>query len=309
MGPRAGWIGLGLIGRPMALRLLEAGYELVVHNRSREVVRALVGRGASQAYSPREVAEQVDVLFTALPFPATVEEVYLGVDGIVEGAGKGLICVDHSTVRPSMSRRIANTLEARGCALLDAPISGGPEAAVAGSLAMMVGGPAEAYQRALPLLEVLGKRVVRCGPNGAGSSVKLVNQVLVTIHSVAAAEALAFAEHSGVDPELALDLAGAGLGASAMLSRNGPRMLSDDFAPGARIAMLLKDAGLIRERCDELGIELPVFFQSKQTFESAFELELGSSDLAAVLQAVRLSAVLDRRNREPEGAAVPEPAS
>jgi 3-hydroxyisobutyrate dehydrogenase-like beta-hydroxyacid dehydrogenase len=286
---RVGFIGLGSLGRPMALRLLEAGYEMVVHNRSRGVVEAFVRLGAVAARSPREVGQQTDLVLTALFLPSSIEEVYLGTDGLLAAARPDLICVDHSTVEPGLSHRLAVELATRGAALLDAPVSGGPEGAAAGTLAIMVGGPRAAFERVRSVLPALGKRIVYCGPSGAGSAVKLVNQLLVTIHAVAAAEALTFAQRSGVDPELALETVSAGLGGSAMLTRSGPRILNDDFEPGARIELLLKDAVLVRELCAGLRLDLPLFFRAKQTLEAAFELGAGTSDLAAVVTAVRAS--------------------
>lgn len=306
---RVGCIGLGNLGRPVAERLLGQGFEVVVHNRSRGVVWDLVERGALEAWSPREVAARVDVVLTVLPYPATVEEVYLGPDGVLEGAGPGLLCLDLSTVRPALSRQLAAALAARSVGFLDAPVSGGPEGAAAGALAVMVGGTEAAFEQARPVLEALGKRIVHCGPAGAGAAVKLVNQVLIASHSAAAAEALAFAEWSGVDTAVALDLLGAGLAASALLARNGQRVLAGDFAPGARIGLFLKDLGLIREACDELGRELPVFFRSKQTFEQAFELGAGGDDLAGVIAVARASARWHDRQGEPERAALAEAAA
>jgi len=284
---RLGFIGLGKLGRPMALRLLRAGHPLVVHNRSREVVDVFAQLGATPAWSPREVAEQSDIVFTALVLPSTVESVYLGDDGLIAAARADLICIDHSTIGPQSSRRIAGAMVTRGVDVLDAPVSGGPKAADDGALAIMVGGSRRAFERVQPLLASLGRHVQYCGPSGAGATVKLVNQVLVFVNSVAVAEALVFAERLGVEPALIVDLLKGGLGASAMLARNGPRVVDENYAPGAKVELVVKDAGLIRELCDSLQLELPVFFRAKQTFEAAFDQRLGSEDLAAVVKVVR----------------------
>jgi 2-hydroxy-3-oxopropionate reductase len=285
--PRLGFIGLGQLGRPMAERLLAAGFPLAVHNRSRVVVAALAEQGATTCASPREVGEWAEVVLTALPFPDSVESVYLGPAGLLEAARPGLICLDHSTVGPALSRRVAAELAARGAELLDAPVSGGPEGAAAGTLAIMVGGAEAAFERVQPLLATLGQRVAHCGPSGAGALTKLVNQALVTVHSAVAAEALTLAERAGLDPALTLELIGAGLAASALLARNGARILQADYTAGARIELMVKDAALVRDACDDLGLELPVFFAARRAFDAAFAQGDGPFDLAAVVGLVR----------------------
>jgi 3-hydroxyisobutyrate dehydrogenase-like beta-hydroxyacid dehydrogenase len=186
-----------------------------------------------------------------------------------------------------LSRRVAAALAERGAELLDAPVSGGPEGAAAGTLAIMVGGAAAAFGRVQPLLETLGGRVAHCGPSGAGAITKLVNQVLVTVHSAVAAEALTLAERAGLDPALTLELTGAGLAASALLARNGERTLRGNFAAGARIDLMVKDAALVRDVCDGLGLELPVFFEARRAFDAAFAQGDGPFDLAAVVGVMR----------------------
>lgn len=284
---RIGFIGLGNIGRPMARRLLGAGYALTVHNRGRAVVETFARLGAAPARSPREVVAACDVVLTALPFPISVEEVYFGSDGICAHARAGQVVVDHSTVAPETSRRVAAALRQQGAALLDAPVSGGPEAAADGALAIMVGGDREAFERVRPILELLGRRVRHCGPSGAGSTMKLLNQVLITVHSVVTAEVLRLAERAEVDPELVLELLPAGLAASAIFDRNGRRIVAGDFEPGARIDLMVKDAALIRELCDGLDLCLPVFFQARASFEQALNLGYGHEDLAGVIRALR----------------------
>jgi 3-hydroxyisobutyrate dehydrogenase-like beta-hydroxyacid dehydrogenase len=285
---RVGFIGLGKIGRPMARRLLAAGHELTVRNRSRAVVDEMVRGGARAAGCPREVVEAAKVVFTALPYPTTDAAIYLGPDGLCACARPGQVLIDHSTVSPDLSREIAAAARARGAELLDAPVSGGPEAAERGTLAIMVGGEAAAFERVRPLLEILGARVRLCGPSGAGSALKLVNQVLITIHSAAAAEALTFAGRIGADPEAAHEMLMAGLAASAIFERNGRRIIDRDFTAGARIELMVKDAALIRELCDSLGLRLPVFFRARASFEQALELGFGREDLAGVVRTLEV---------------------
>ena len=280
---RVGLIGLGNLGRPLARRLLEAGPELTVHNRSQAVVARLCRQGARRAASPRAVLEQAEVVLTALPFPSTIESVYFGPNGLALHAKPGQIVIDHSTVDPDTSRRIAAALAQRGAAFLDAPVSGGPEAAERGSLAIMVGGDTAIFERARPLLELLGSRVRLCGPSGAGSTMKLINQILITAHAAVTAEALTFAARAGADLELVQEMIAAGLAASAIFARNGRRTLDRDFQPGARIDLMVKDAALVREQCENLGLRLPVFFRARKSFEEALELGYGHEDLASVV--------------------------
>ena len=284
---RLGFIGLGHMGRPMARRLLAAGHELTAHNRSRAVVEEFVGAGAAGASSPDEVVEASEVVLTALPYPTSIEEVYFGPGGICHHARAGQVIVDHSTIGPDQSRRIAAALLSRGADFLDAPVSGGPEGAERGSLAIMVGGSRAAFDRVRPILLVLGSSVHLCGPSGAGSTMKLLNQILISVHTIVTAEAVAFAEQAGLDPHLALDLIPAGLAGSAIFDRNARRTLVEDFAPGARLDLLVKDAALVRELCDTLALCLPVFFEARNSLEQAFNKGYDQHDLAAVIHSVR----------------------
>ena len=198
--PKLGFIGLGIMGKPMALNLLKAGYSLVVHNRSREVVASLVAEGAEEAHSPREVSSQVEVVFTNLPDSPDVEQVALGENGILEGAQKGLIYIDHSTIKPSLARKIAREFEKIGAFALDAPVSGGDIGAQKGTLAIMAGGSEQALEQVRPLFEVLGKSITHVGDAGSGQIAKAANQVMVAAQMVAMAELLILAKKSGADP-------------------------------------------------------------------------------------------------------------
>ncbi|MCH8191815.1 MAG: NAD(P)-dependent oxidoreductase, partial [Chloroflexi bacterium] len=206
----------------MAQSLLKAGFELTVHNRSRGVVEELAGLGARPARGVAEVSAQTEMVLTCLPDVATVEEVYLAADGLIQASRPGQVLVDHSTVGPATSRAIAQAAQARGVAFLDAPISGGVERAQDATLTIMVGGPGESFDQALPVFEAMGERVHHMGPSGTGSITKLLNQLLVTVHSAAAAEALVLAQASGVDQGLVLEVLKSSWGASNMLVRNGP---------------------------------------------------------------------------------------
>lgn len=280
---RVGFIGLGRMGRPMAENLLKAGFELTVHNRSRAVVDELARAGARPATSPRQVAEAADIVLTALPTPATVDEVYLGPDGLIPSARAGQILVDHSTVSPVQSRRLAAAAAERGVSFLDAPMSGGPAGAQSATLTFMVGGERETFERALPVLRALGKNIHHVGPSGAGSVVKLVNQLLVGIHTIAAAEAMVFGVKAGADPQAIIDVIGSSFGASAMLNRHVPRMLKRDFDPATSVNLILKDLGLIHDFGKELGVPLLAGTLAEQLFLEARSQGLGDQDMAALV--------------------------
>jgi 3-hydroxyisobutyrate dehydrogenase-like beta-hydroxyacid dehydrogenase len=289
---RVGLIGLGNLGRPVARRLLGAGYELTVHNRSQAVVDQLCEEGSRRASSPREVLAHAEIVLTALPFPKTIEEVYFGPAGLALHAAPDQTVIDLSTVDPDTSRRIAAALARRGAGFLDAPVSGGPEAAERGSLAIMVGGDSTTFERARPILALLGSRVRLCGPSGAGSTMKLINQILITAHSAITAEALTFASQAGADLDLVYEMIDAGLAASAIFRRNGRRTIDRQFEPGARIDLMVKDAALVREQCDSFGLHLPVFLRARQSFEQALDLGYGHQDLAGVVHTLEEPAAI-----------------
>lgn len=281
---KVGFIGLGRMGKPMCQNLLKAGFDLTVHNRSRPKVEELVRLGARPAGSPEEVAQASDMVLACLPDVSASEEVFLGRQGLVPAARPGQPLLDCSTVGPSTSRRVAQAARARGAYFLDAPVSGGVERAANGTLTIMVGGDKGAFQRALPVLQVLGSTVKYVGPSGSGSVVKLVNQLLVGIHSLAAAEALNLGIKAGADPNLLLEVLNASWGASFMLSRNAPVMLNRDFS-GARapIRLLLKDLMLIGQMAQELRVPLPAGNQALGVFQQAADQGKSELDLSAIV--------------------------
>jgi 3-hydroxyisobutyrate dehydrogenase-like beta-hydroxyacid dehydrogenase len=246
MTTKVGFIGLGRMGLPMSRRLLKAGFDLTVHNRSQGKVQEIAREGAHPAGSTAEITSNTDVLLACLPDIATVEEVFLGPGGVIESARPGQVLVDHSTVGVKTSRACAEAAEKKGARFLDAPISGGTERAQNGALTIMAGGPQEAYDKALPLFEAMGATVRHIGPTGTGTTVKLVNQLLVGLHSLAAAEGMLLGAKSGADPELVFEVVNSGWGQSFMLNRNAPVMMDRDF-DGARtqLRVFLKDLGLI----------------------------------------------------------------
>ncbi|MGE3270889.1 MAG: NAD(P)-dependent oxidoreductase [Chloroflexota bacterium] len=277
-----GFIGLGKMGRPMTRRLLQAGYSVTVYNRTRSVADELAAEGAHVADSPRAVAEASDVVLTCLATPAVVEHIFLGPDGVAHGGRAGQIWVDHSTVSPSTNAQCAEAAAEVGAVFLDAPVSGGPEGAAAGTLAIMVGGDEATFQRALPVFQAMGQNIRRCGPPGAGTAVKLVNQLLVGIHTAAAAEAVVLGVKAGADPQIMLDLISTSYGASRMLSRNLPLQIARDWTPTTPVSVILKDLRLIHEFADSQGARLLLGGLSLELYKEAVQLGHGDMDMSAM---------------------------
>jgi|ETNmetMinimDraft_20_1059909.scaffolds.fasta_scaffold23928_2 3-hydroxyisobutyrate dehydrogenase-like beta-hydroxyacid dehydrogenase len=281
---KIGFIGLGRMGLPMSYRLLAAGFDLTVHNRSQGKVRQIAGAGAHPAESADQVVRETDIVLACLPDVATVERVFLGEDGIVASARPGQILVDHSTVGLDQSKTCAAAAGEKGALFLDAPISGGTERAGDGTLTIMAGGPAEAFRRALPSFQAMGTTVRHMGPAGTGTVAKLVNQLLVGIHSVAAAEAMLLAAKSGADPALVFEVVNSGWGQSFMLARNAPVMLDRSFDDArAPLRTLLKDLGLIQELVRKLDAPTPGADLAFRLFSEAAAAGLGDLDGPAVV--------------------------
>lgn len=296
---RLGFVGLGRMGRPMAHNLLRAGYELTVHNRSRAVVDALAREGARAANSPLLVAAASELVFTCLPTPAAVEAVILGPDGLLTAPPSGLIVVDTSTVNPELSRRLAATAAERGAHLLDAPISGGPPGAEAATLTVMAGGAADVFARALPVLRTIGSNVHHVGPSGAGSTVKIVNQLLTAVNTAAVAEASVLGARAGVSPEVLFDVLRTSYGGSRMLERALPRIMARDFTPGGPIDLILKDLDIIDDVGRDLNVRLLLSSVARGLFKEGRALGLGAEDMAAVVKPLEQAAGVEVRTQGP----------
>jgi 3-hydroxyisobutyrate dehydrogenase-like beta-hydroxyacid dehydrogenase len=276
-----GFVGLGKMGRPMVERLLAAGFTVHVHNRSPAAVDALVSRGAKRAGSAGEVAQRADVTLTALPTPASVDEVYRE---LAAAARKGSLFADHSTVSVEQSRGTRELLAGRGAAFLDAPVSGGPMGAQSGTLTVMVGGDQAAFDRALPIFQAFGKNIRLCGGPGAGQVVKLVNQLLVGVHTAAIAEAAVFGAKLGADAKTVLEVIGTSYGGSTMMTRHMPRFISRDFSPATPMTLILKDLGLIHDQAKGAGVPLLLGALAEQRFLEAKSRGLGDQDMAALVR-------------------------
>lgn len=254
---RIGFIGLGIMGKPMARNLMKAGYPLVVHNRSRGPVDELAAEGATPASSPREVAEKSDAVITIVPDAPDVEAVILGPGGVAEGVRPGMLVIDMSTSSPVLARRIAATLGEKGVDVLDAPVSGGEIGAREGTLSIMVGGSARAFERALPILQAMGKNIVHVGDAGAGQVTKAANQIVVGMTIQAVAEALLLASKAGVDPARVRQALMGGFAQSRILELHGQRMLDRNFKPGFKARLHRKDLAIALSTAREYGVPLP----------------------------------------------------
>jgi len=281
---KVGYIGLGLMGKSIARNILKAGFPLVVHNRSRAAVEELAAEGAILAGSPAEVAGQVDVVFTNLPDSPDVERVALGKDGIIEGAHSGLIFVDNSTIKPVTARHIARVLGAQGVQCLDAPVSGGDIGARNATLVIMVGGPAEALERVMPVFMAMGKTVTHIGESGTGQIAKAANQIMVAAQMVAMGELLILAKKAGADPLKVVEAIRGGAAQCWTLDVKPPRLFAGNRQPGFKAHMQAKDLNIVMETAREYGSPLPSTAVNAQLFNAMVQNGLGDLDNSAVIE-------------------------
>lgn len=283
---RIGFIGLGIMGKPMARNLINAGFTLCVHNRSRGSVDELVGEGAAPASSPRAVAENSDIVITMLPDTPDVESAVSGQNGILAGAHEGLLVVDMSTISPVATRRLASELGNRNVRMLDAPVSGGDKGAIAGTLSIMAGGDASDFERVRPVFESLGKTIVHCGEIGSGQIVKACNQIVVALVIEAVSEALVLGSKAGVQPGVILEVLGGGLAQNRVMELRGPTMVQHNFQPGFKARLHRKDLNIILQTAREYGVALPVSAIVDQMFTNLIENGKGDLDHSALLTVV-----------------------
>jgi 2-hydroxy-3-oxopropionate reductase len=283
---RIGFIGLGIMGRPMAHNLLAAGYPLTVHSRSPGPVDGLVEAGAARAGSSAEVARASDVVITMLPDTPDVELVLLGPGGVHEGTAGGSLVLDMSTIDPGPTRAVATRFAELGVAMLDAPVSGGERGAIDGTLSVMVGGEPDAFERARPILGVLGSSVVHVGLSGAGQVCKAANQLVVAATIEAVAEALALAERSGVDAAKVREALLGGFAGSKILEVHGRRMLDRAFEPGFRVRLHRKDARIVMDMAAEVGARVPSFAVVTEQLQRLVDADGGDLDHSALFTLV-----------------------
>ena len=280
---KVGYIGLGLMGKSIARNILKAGFPLVVHNRSRAAVDELVAEGATPASSPKEVAEQVDVVFTNLPDTPDVEKVVLGENGILEGVHDGCIYVDNSTIKPAAARRIAESLAEKGVSALDAPVSGGDIGARNGTLTIMVGGEASALEKVMPVFLVMGKAVTHVGDAGAGQVAKAANQIMVAAQMVAMGELLVFSKKAGVDPRKVVEAIKGGAAQCWTLDVKPPRLFDSNRSPGFKAHMQLKDLKIILDTAQEYDIPISGTIENTKLFQQMIDSGMGELDNSAVV--------------------------
>ncbi|OGO71776.1 MAG: 2-hydroxy-3-oxopropionate reductase [Chloroflexi bacterium RBG_19FT_COMBO_62_14] len=280
---RIGYIGLGLMGKSIARNLLRASYPLTVHNRSRGSVRELVDEGAQAANEPRSVAESSDVVITNLPDSDDVESVVLGPGGVVEGCRAGMLFIDNSTIKPETSRKIAERLEQAGVEALDAPVSGGDIGAREGTLAIMVGGRSDAFRRAFPIFEAMGKTITHVGESGAGQVAKACNQVMVAAQMVAMGELLLLAQKSGVDPRRVVEAIRGGSAQCWTLDVKPKRLFSGERSPGFKAEMMHKDLNIVMDTARACGLPLPGTAANHQLFRAMLQMGMRDLDNSAVI--------------------------
>lgn len=295
MNTHTAFIGLGIMGQGMARNLLRAGFPLTAWNRTAAKTQALADEGALAATTPAQAAAAAQTIVICVSDTPDVEGVIFGPDGIAEGAGAGSLVIDCSTISPTATRQMAAKLAAKGIHHLDAPVSGGSEGAAKGTLSIMVGGDAEDFARALPVLQAIGKQITHVGGHGAGQTVKLMNQILVVGHALALSEALLFGQANDIDLDVALEAVKAGAAGSWMLSFRGPQVLARDWRPGFTIDLQQKDLRLVLEAADQAGVPLPATSLIFQFYRTLQAQGLGGEGNHALIKALEHLAGLEVR--------------
>ena len=283
---RMGFIGLGIMGKPMCINLLKAGYLVTAYNRTRSKLEAAISAGAKGADSPKAVAEQSDVIITMVTDSPDVEAVILGQNGVIQGAKSGSVVIDMSTISPKVTQSIAAKLQQRDVQMLDAPVSGGDTGAIAGTLAIMVGGEKSAFERCLPVFRAMGKTITYVGTHGMGQTVKLCNQILVSVTNMAVCEAILFAQKAGVDPIIMIEATKNGAAGSWQLANLGPKMVARNFAPGFMIDLQQKDLRLAVETARETHLPVPAVSLVSQLFSGCQAHNEGTEGTQALIKSL-----------------------
>ncbi|MCP2500635.1 MAG: 2-hydroxy-3-oxopropionate reductase [Deltaproteobacteria bacterium] len=281
---KTGFIGLGIMGKPMAKNLLKAGYRLVVFDTNAAPMKELADAGAETAASPKEVAEKCDVVVTMLPNSPHVRAVLLGPQGVIEGAGPGKTVIDMSSIAPLASREIASLLAEKGVEMLDAPVSGGEPKAIDGTLSVMVGGKKDVFERCHSIMKSMAASVVRVGDTGAGNVAKLANQIVVALNIAAMSEALVLAAKAGVQPDLVYQAIRGGLAGSTVLDAKAPLVMDRKFSPGFRVNLHIKDLGNVLETSREIGVPLPLTAAVMEMMQALKVDGLGDADHCSLVR-------------------------
>jgi 2-hydroxy-3-oxopropionate reductase len=291
-----GFIGLGIMGTPMSTHLLNAGHGLVVYDIVTEAVERLVDLGAKAGASSKDVASQVEVVISMVPDSPDVEKVYLGPEGVLAGVKPGTLLIDMSTISPTTAIAVAQAAAEKGCPMLDAPVSGGDVGAQKAILSIMVGGDAEAFERAKPILEIMGTPVL-CGKSGAGQTVKACNQIQVALNFIGMAEALVLGAKAGVDPAIIVQVLSGGYAQSRVMDARGPRIIKGDFAPGFRSRFHYKDLNIIRETARSYQCALPAAALAHELFSAMQANGWGDLDHSAVIKVIEKLSDVEARTK------------
>lgn len=283
--PKIGFIGLGIMGTPMAGHLLKAGHPVVCYDVVPAAIQRLVAEGAQGGSSARDVASKAQVVITMVPDSPDVEKVYLGEGGVLEGAQAGTLLIDMSSISPVTAKKVAAAAAEKGCPMLDAPVSGGEVGAQKAILSIMVGGDPDTFERAKPIFELLGKPTL-CGPSGSGQVVKACNQIQVAMNFIGMAEALVLGAKAGVDPEIIIKVLSGGYAQTRVMDVRGPRVLKGDYAPGFRSRFHYKDLNIIRETARAFGASLPASALAHELFTAMIANGWGDLDHSAVVKVI-----------------------
>lgn len=278
-----GFIGIGLMGQHMARRLLEAGHPLTVWNRTPEKAKGLLGAGAIWGTSPKAVAQASDVVITMVTDSKASEEVICGADGVLEGAHPGLIIIDMGSIAPEMSRSIAERARAKGVPMLDAPVTGNPNVASEGKLGIMVGGPKETFDICIPIFQKMGVKIVYVGQNGLGTTLKLINNLILGVAIEAVSEALVLATKAGIDPQRVIEITSVGGARTGAMETRGPRMIKREFSPHFSTNNMYKDLSLALKLAEEVGVSLPATSISREMLRAAKSQGKGDLDSCIVM--------------------------
>ncbi len=290
--PIVGFIGLGIMGQPMASNLVKAGYRLVVFNRTRKKAEAMAGEFVQVASSPAEVASKCQSVITIVTDSAAVEDVIAGPEGLLGAVTPGSIVIDMSTISPAVEQQLDSALKNVSATLVDAPVSGGDIGAQQGTLAIMAGGDRDAFERSLPLFQAMGKTITYCGPVGSGQLTKLCNQILVSVSLLAVTEAIIFARKTGLNPETMIEAVKGGAAGSWQLANLGPKIARRDFAPGFMIDLMQKDLRLVLEAAGSSSVCLSAASSVHQLFNAAQAKGLGKEGTQALMKVVETGAAL-----------------
>ncbi|MFA5292628.1 MAG: NAD(P)-dependent oxidoreductase [Phycisphaerae bacterium] len=284
---RIAFIGIGIMGKPMALNLLKAGFALTVHARTKSKADEVIKAGALWADTPAEAAKDKDIVITCVTDTPDVREVLLGKNGVIESSHSGLICIDMSTISPDQTQEMAKTLAEKDVVLIDAPISGGQIGAIEAKLSIMAGGPKESFEKVKPVFEAMGRTITYCGPSGFGQITKLVNQVMVVHTIMSTAEGLAFAQQAGLNLQTTLDATVAGAAGSHSLKVLGPKIIAGDFKPTFMVDLQVKDLRLVLEYADKINQPLPGVALIKELFSVLQSQGRGKDGTQALFDVIR----------------------